>query len=94
MKVFVPVMVAAAFFGTHAFAGFASGPATPAEAPPAPVVETPQLDACYAFCNHTPSLFGANMATSGTINTYCPADSIARGGSTTYELVEGLMHSK
>ena len=55
-------------------------------------VAVPQLDACYAFCNHPQSFFGPNMANSGTIAANCPADSIARGGSVVYELVEGLDH--
>ena len=95
MKVFVPIAAALALFATPALAGFASGPATPAPETPAPApAAVPQLDACFAYCNAQPGLFGANMADRGTINANCPADSVARGGSTIYELVEGLKHSK
>ena len=92
-KAFVPLAAALCLFASPALAGFASGPATPAPEAPAPVEQTPQLDSCKAYCNHAPGMFGANMADGGTINANCPADSIARGGSVTYELVDGLDHA-
>jgi len=98
MKVLVPLIAVLGLVSTPALADFASGPAVPAtEAPapaPTPVVQTPQLDACKAYCNFEPSLFGRNMATPDTISENCPSDSIARGGSTVYELVEGLDHAQ
>lgn len=94
MKVFLPVVAAIGLFATPALAGFASGPATPAPEAPAAPPPPPQLDACKAYCNSAPSIFGANMADSGTIRANCPEDSVARGGSTIYELVEGLDHQK
>lgn len=95
MKSLLPLTSVLVLVGTSAFAGFASGPATPAAEAPAPVVaQTPQLDACFAYCNYRQSFFGQNMAASGTISSTCPADSVARGGSTVYELVEGLAHEE
>ena len=94
MKTVLALVAVLGLFATPAMAGFASGPATPAIQTPAPVVSTPQIDACYAYCNHAQSFFGPNMADDGRIRANCPEDSIARGGSTVYELVEGLAASQ
>lgn len=86
MKKFLPIVAALGLFATPALADFAAGPATPAEPP------VPQLDACFAFCNH-PAGTMQNLGSAGTIKANCPADSIARGGDVVYELVEGLGHN-